>query len=121
MIKGKTFSWKKTIFIAAFILLYFLSQRVIDQNYTAYFNFTPRIYAMYLWTFLLGAYFAAEHIKSLFKKGEVFIDYGYLLISILCIFIIFAAFPLFGLVVGNFAPILYIIFWQSLFKTFNRN
>lgn len=121
MIKAKRFSWKKTIFITAFILLYFLSQRVIDQNYTAYFNFTPRIYAMYLWTFFLGAYFADEHIKSLLKKGEVSIDYGYLLISILCVFINFAAFPLFGLAAGNFAPILGIIFWQSLFKTFNKN
>ncbi len=120
MIKVKRFSWGKAVFITAFILVYFLSERVIDQNYTSKFNYTPRIYAMYLWTFFLGAYFADEHIRSLFKKGKVFIDYGYLLISVLCVFLIYPAFLLFGLVVGNFVPILAIIFWHSLFKTFNK-
>lgn len=108
-------------FVALFILLYYFMKSIIDTRYTVHYNYAPRIYWMYLWTLLLGAYFAGDHLKSLRIPGKVFIDYAHLIIAFICIALNFIAFPLFGFIVGNFAPILGIIFWNSIIHMFYKD
>ena len=121
MRKGLRFSWIQLIFIVLFILIYFVSKFFIDARYTDNFNFAPRIFWMYIWTLFLGAYFARDHVRSWFTPGKISVDYAYLIIAVICLILNFRPIPGYGYIVGNFAPILWTIFWNSIISAFYKD
>lgn len=113
-------SWLSLIFVILFLLIYFLISGFIDKNYTYFFNYLPKRIWLLIWPLLLGGYFAKDTIQSWRNPGKIRIDYGYLLITILCSFVFFSSFALYGYDIGSLVPALGIISGHGIISTFNK-
>ncbi|MDD2587049.1 MAG: hypothetical protein PHT79_10565 [Syntrophomonadaceae bacterium] len=113
-------SWLNLIFVILFLIIYFIISGFIRKNYSVNFNYLPNIIWMNIWPLLLGGYFAKGNLKSWCKPGKMRIDFGYLIIAILCFFINFFTFSLFGFSINFLSPALGILFGHSIINSFYK-